>query len=78
MHLEDLPMSLQSVPEKYRHPGPAPFEYAGQWVAWNNEQTKIVAHGPDLAGVHAAANAAGCSDAILEKVRKPGLFIGAT
>ena len=61
-----------------RHPGPAPIEFAGQWVAWNKSQTEIVSHGRDVAAVHAAAIAAGHPDAILEKVRRPGIFIGAT
>ena len=36
----------------------APIEYAGQWVAWNKQQTKIVAHGFKVAEVHEAALAA--------------------
>ena len=48
----------------------APFEYAGQWVAWNKEGTEIVAHGRELAAVHDAAIAAGHSDCVLEKVPK--------
>ena len=59
-----------------RHPGPAPLEYVGQWVAWNKELTEIVAHGRDLGDVHAAAEAAGHPDAVLEKVRRPCSFIG--
>lgn len=60
-----------------RRPKPAPVEYAGQWVAWNRQQSEIVAHGNDLAEVHKAAVAAGHSDAVLQKVRRPGIFIGA-
>ena len=60
-------------------PIPAPVEFAGQWVAWNKNRTTIVAHGPDVAVVRATAIAAGHPDAILEKVRRPGIqFIGAT
>jgi len=64
-------MADQVVPDEIRHPGPAPIEYAGQWVAWDKEQTEIVAHGRDVASVHAAAIAAGHPEAILEKVRRP-------
>jgi hypothetical protein len=61
------------------HPGPAPVEFAGQWVAWNKAQTEIVAHGKEVAAVRAAAQAAGHPDAVLEKVRRPGtIFIGGT
>jgi hypothetical protein len=59
-----------------RHPGPAPLEYVGQWVAWNKDQTEIIASGRDLGAVHAAASAAGHPEAILEKVRPPRSFIG--
>lgn len=57
---------------------PAPFEYAGQWVAWNKEGTEIVAHGRELSVVHDAAIAAGHPDCVLEKVPKANtVFIGA-
>jgi hypothetical protein len=61
-----------------RRPKPAPVEYAGQWVAWNKGQTEIVAHGSVMAEVHKAAVAAGHPDAVLQKVRRPGIFIGST
>ena len=32
-----------------------PIEYAGQWVAWNDEWTQIVAHGVDIAEVSESA-----------------------
>jgi hypothetical protein len=59
-------------------PNAAPIEFAGQWVAWNRERSKIIAHGGVLAEVHKAAIEAGHPDAILQKVRRPGSFIGAT
>jgi len=60
-------------------PKPAPVEFAGQWVAWNHERTEIVGHGTDIIDVRAAAIAMGHSDAIFQKVRRPGsVFIGAT
>jgi hypothetical protein len=61
-----------------RRPKPAPVEYAGQWVAWNRQQTEIIAHGPDVASVHRAAIDAGHPDAVLQMVRRPDVsFIGA-
>lgn len=67
----------RSSPLEHRPP-PAPIEYAGQWVAWNREQTEIVAHGEKLVEVHRAAVAAGHPRAILQKVRRGNeAFIGA-
>jgi hypothetical protein len=60
-------------------PRPAPAEFAGQRVAWNNERTMIVAHGPKMVAVNKAALAAGHPDAILQRVRHPNVcFIGTT
>ena len=72
-------MPKREVLNDPRRPKPAPIEFAGQWVAWNKQQTEIVAHGVDVAAVRAAAVAAGHADAILEKVRRPEfVFIGTT
>jgi hypothetical protein len=61
------------------HPPAAPPEFAGQWVAWNKERTKIVAHGDDMAFVHRSAIAIGHPNAILQHVRRPEVtFIGTT
>lgn len=58
-------------------PKPAPVEFAGQWIAWSKDRTEVVAHGPQLAMVHAEAVALGHPDAILQRVRHPDLsFIG--
>jgi hypothetical protein len=70
-------MASQETARDPRRPKPAPLEYAGQWVAWNKAQTEIIAHGAVLAEVHKAAVAAGHADAVLQKVRRPGIFIGA-
>lgn len=62
-----------------RRPKPAPVEYAGQWVAWNSDQTEIVAHGRQFKEVLDAARAAGYQNAILQCVPRPdAYFIGAT
>jgi hypothetical protein len=61
------------------YPPPAPIEFAGQWIAWNRERNQIVAHGRDMASVHAAAVAQGHPNAILQRVRRPERsFIGPT
>lgn len=49
----------------------APIEFAGQWVAWNKDRSKIIANGNDVAAVRAAAIAAGEEHALLEKVHLP-------
>lgn len=57
----------------------APIEYAGQWVAWDRKQTKIIAHGMRIAEVHEAALASGHPNAIFQKVPKAdSYFIGAS
>ena len=57
----------------------APIEFAGQWVAWNKQQTKIVAHGFKIAEVHQTALAAGHPKAIFQKVPEADVyFIGAS
>jgi len=58
-------------------PKPAPVEYAGQWVAWNSQQSAIIAHGSDVRQVRADAIAAGEPDALLQKVARPDhIFVG--
>ena len=60
-----------------RRPKAAPAEFAGQWVAWNQDRSEIIAHGTDVAKVRAAAVHAGQPDALLEKVSHPNhLFVG--
>lgn len=54
-----------------RRPKPAPVEYAGQWVAWNEDRTAIFAHDNDVAVVREAAIAAGQPLALLQKVHRP-------
>ena len=45
-------------------------EYAGQWVAWNEDETTIVAHARTLPEAIAAAEEAGYPDALFERVRR--------
>ena len=56
----------------------APPEFAGLWVAWNENPSEIVAHGTTLEDVSAAAEANGVHDPLLERVRRPDeILIGA-
>ena len=61
-----------------RFPGrrqPIPAEYAGEWIAWNNDQSEILAHGKVLAEVRQQAVDRGCSRPVLQKVSR-GPFVG--
>lgn len=42
-----------------------PLEYAGLWIAWNHEHTRIVASGQTIEAAYTAALAAGESEPIL-------------
>ena len=64
-------MTLDEKMADPRRPKVAPVEYTGQWVAWNKDETNIIAHGTDVAKVRAAAIAAGHADALLEIVHRP-------
>jgi hypothetical protein len=70
-------MTDRNEKKRESEPLPAPVKFAGQWVAWNRQRTKIIAHGTEMASVHQAAIKAGHADAILQRVRRPELkFIG--
>jgi hypothetical protein len=71
---------MQLKPEEYkaRFPGrgqPVPAEYAGEWIAWNEDGTKIVAHGAGMTAVWQQAVARGCSRPTLHKIPR-GPFVG--
>ena len=56
---------------------PAPAEFAGKWVAWDREETRIIASGTDVGEVRARALAQGETDPLLEKVpRLDAHFVG--
>ncbi len=73
-----MPKTLKRKTEPKTLPA-APIEFAGQWVAWNKQQTRIVAHGFKIAEVHEAALAARHPKAIFQKVPEADVyFIGAS
>jgi hypothetical protein len=47
---------------------PAPAEFAGQWVAWNERRDAIIAHGTRFDEVRAKAIAAGCGEPLMQRV----------
>jgi len=63
---------INRFPERVR---PIPVEYAGRWVAWNDDQSEIVAHGSELKMVRQAAAERGCARPVLQKVPH-GSFVG--
>ena len=44
------------------------MEFSGQWLAWNQDRTEILAHGDDMAAVRERAIALGCPRPVLQKV----------
>ena len=54
-----------------------PIEFAGKWVAWNADETKIIASGDSYDEAFDAAHAAGECDPVLAKVpRADQRFVG--
>jgi len=49
-------------------PRPAPREHVGEWVAWCQDRTRIVAHGKEFAEVRAEAMAAGYPEPLMQRV----------
>jgi hypothetical protein len=50
-----------------QHPT-VPIEYAGKWIAWNHAISRIIASGSSPAEVLEAAQKAGESNPVLDKV----------
>jgi hypothetical protein len=64
-----MQMTLQEYalrfPDRNR---PVPREFAGQWLAWNQDCSEILSHGEDLTTVRERAIALGCARPVLQKV----------
>lgn len=71
-----MQMTLDEFTARFPNLGAlVPIELAGQWLAWNQDRTEILAHGDDMAKVRERAIAIGCPRPILQKVpRAP--FVG--
>jgi hypothetical protein len=55
-----------------------PREYAGQWIAWTHDLTRIIASGESLAEVVQAAEQTGETDPVIDKVPRADVrLIGA-
>jgi len=71
-----MQMSLTEYAARFPdRPAPIPAQYAGQWIAWNDERQVIVAHGGDLEQVRREALQRGCAHPVFQKVC-PAPFIG--
>lgn len=57
-------------------PPAAPPEHAGKWVAWDRDQTFILAVGEEFASVRQQAIAAGHPMPLMEMVPRPRSFVG--
>ncbi len=71
---------MRMTPEEYRQrfpdrAEPVPAEYLGQWVAWDENRTKIIAHGETLKQVASLARRVGCKNPIMQKIPN-GTFVG--
>jgi hypothetical protein len=54
---------------------PVPAEFAGQWIAWNDDYSEIVAQGGDMEDVRRQALSRGHSRPVLQKIPR-GPFVG--
>lgn len=69
-------MTLEEYTARFpERPKPIPLEMAGQWLAWNQDCTQILAHGKQMNEVWEQAVAQGCERPVLHKVPR-GPFIG--
>ncbi len=60
-----------------KHPPTVPKRYAGQWIAWDQEQTRIVSSGSTYDEAYEAAIAAGEQHPLLAKAPAANVrFVG--
>jgi hypothetical protein len=62
-------MTLEEAMSRFpERPQPAPLEYAGQWVAWNKDRTRIIAHGSSFGETRSQAIAAGYEEPLMQRI----------
>ncbi len=71
---------MRMTPEEYRtrfpdRPPPVPLEYAGQWLAWDRDCTRVLAHAGTLDEVHKLIDKLEYSDPVFHRIPR-GAFIG--
>ncbi len=73
---------MRNAPDKDSQPieaetPPVPIEYAGKWIAWNQQETRIVASGHTFQEAAEAAAAAGEKFPVFAKAPKAHVrFLG--
>jgi hypothetical protein len=71
-----MQMTLEEYKARFpERPLPVPLEYAGKWIAWNEDCTEIVAHGATLSEVREQAVQCGYAHPVFHKIPR-GQFIG--
>jgi hypothetical protein len=71
-----MQIKLEEFSARFAHRGkPVPREYAGQWVAWDEDCTEILSHGQDMREVRNQAIASGCVRPVLQRIPR-GPFVG--
>jgi hypothetical protein len=71
-----MQMTLDEYAVRFPERGkPVPAQHAGQWIAWNDDYTSIIASGTAMGKVRDQALARGCTRPVLQKIpRAP--FVG--
>lgn len=71
-----MQMTLEEYKKRFPdRPEPIPMEYAGKWIAWNEDRSMIVAHGERFGEVFDHAKSNGCVEPQMQKVL-PYPFVG--
>ncbi|MBN2309333.1 MAG: hypothetical protein JXR94_10200 [Candidatus Hydrogenedentes bacterium] len=64
-----MQMTLDEFAAPFPNRGkPIPAEFAGEWIAWNDGRSEILAHGVELTDVRRRAVERGCARPVLQKV----------
>jgi len=64
-----MQMTLEEARKRFPNgPEPIALQYAGQWIAWNNDRTSIIAHGANFGKVRAEAIAEGYPEPLMQRV----------
>lgn len=65
----NIPLAIvRMVNMNKKHVKTPPRKYAGQWIAWNKDETKIIAHAASFQAISQAIEKRKQPNALLEKV----------
>lgn len=68
-------MTLEEFQVRYPGRTLIPADYAGQWIAWNEDRSEIMAHGTDFTDVYQQAVNSGCERPVMHKIARAP-FVG--